>query len=116
MRRACRIVIGFQRRVWASLTCDEASDTGLLGRLVKVERLDKRIALTLTHDRCERPPDVLPLRVVWIVVKIVVDGLAQLAVLRPRRDGFVRARRREAIIRFPSHRCHPSPTAGITES
>jgi len=94
VRRPCRVVIGFQRAVWAFvITCDEPPNTGCLGWLVEVERLDELIALVLTHDRRERPPDIVPFGVVWLVIEVGFDGLTQLVVFGPRRDGFVRTGR-----------------------
>ena len=70
--------------MWAVVSAvDEAGDTGLLCRAVKVVRLDERIPLVLAHDRCERLPDVVPCWVLWFVIEVVVDGLAQLLVFVP---------------------------------
>jgi hypothetical protein len=101
------------------LARDEPPDTGLLGWLVDVERLNERIALVVAHNRCERPPDVIPLRVVWLVIKVVVNSLFQVAVLGPYWDGFVRAGRRPVVavvVVITGHASRPSPTAGIGSS
>jgi hypothetical protein len=56
----------------------------------------KDIAL-LVHDRAERPSNIVPGRVVGLVVQVVLDGLAQLVVLLPRWDWWVRPWRREIV-------------------
>lgn len=86
-------------------------------RLVDAERFEKRISLVFTRDRIERSPDVVPDWAIWFVIGVVVNGLAELAVLRLCRDGIVRAGCGPigvivvAMVRHPSH---PSPTAGMT--
>jgi len=75
----------------ALLASDKAAYTSRLRRLVEVEHLDERISLVFAHDRAECPPNIVPSRVVWLVIKVGVGGLAQLLVLVPRRDRLVRA-------------------------
>jgi hypothetical protein len=54
----------------------------------------ERIALVLAERGCQAPPDVVPRRVVGLMVEIVVQRRLQLVVLRPRQDGPGRAGRR----------------------
>jgi len=75
VRRACRVVIGFEWAVGVFVVAgDEPSNTGCLGWCIEVERLDELIALVLAHDRGECPPDVVPFGVIWVVIEVVVDG------------------------------------------
>lgn len=87
---------------------DEMAYAGLLGRLIEVER----ILLVLADNRAERLPDVVPRRVVWPVVRVVVDSPGQLAVLLSRRDRLVWSGGQPVVV--VAHLFHPSPTAGIT--
>jgi len=67
------------------------TDAGLFSWLVDVERLDERIGLVLAQDRCEGLPDIAPLPVLRLVVGVIVDGFAQLAIFWSRWDWLVRA-------------------------
>ena len=88
-------------------------------RLVDAERFEKRISLVFARDRTECSPDVVSGWVIWFVIGVVVNGLAELAVLRSCRDGFVRAGRGAVgviVVAMVRHTSHPSPTAGMTLS
>jgi len=64
-------------------TCDETSDTGPFGGLIKIECTNKRVTLEFPHDCPECSPDVVLRRIVWLVVEVVFDSFAQLVILIP---------------------------------
>jgi hypothetical protein len=76
---------------------DETPDAGRLGWLIKIESIDKRITLVFAHNCAERPPDIVPSRVVRLVIKIVMNGLFQLVILIPSAGWPVRAWCRELV-------------------
>ncbi|WP_302082919.1 hypothetical protein [Salinibaculum rarum] len=77
-------------------TVDETGNAGRLSRLVELVGLDEGVAVILTHDGSERPPDVGELQIVGLV-QVVFDGLAQLVELLSRWNLWVQARCREIV-------------------
>jgi hypothetical protein len=107
-------------------TCDETAYTGLLSGLIKVESDGERISLVFTQNRAQCPPDVVPRRVIRVVVQRVVDGLTQLAGLVPttelvrsgRQSASRRGHRQASILALhaPRHRSQMSSASSVGDT
>jgi hypothetical protein len=99
VRRSLWILFSLERTVGAFLrTGNETANTGCVSWLTEIESFDECIALVLTHNRTECPPDIVPSWVVWFVIEVFVEGLFELLVLRPARNGTVRSGSRQIIL------------------
>jgi hypothetical protein len=92
VRRSLWILFSLERTVGAFLrTCNETANTGCVSWLTEIESFDERVALVFTQDCAECSPDIVPGWILGFVIEVFVEGLFELLVLRPARNGTVRS-------------------------